>query len=160
MVWDKPGFTALKPGDGKVWVHCCEGELPYDIDTDFSVYPSLAELTQKGIELLDNPNGFFMMIEGGTLDHSGHSNDAAANLRDVLALDKAVQVGLAFAKAHADETLLIVTGDHETGGMAMGWIMPLRLREPVARSDVDDCQRRARGVALYASGRARHRVGQ
>ncbi len=121
MVWDKPGFTALKPGDGKVWVHCCEGELPYDIDTDFSVYPSLAELTQKGIELLDNPNGFFMMIEGGTLDHSGHSNDAAANLRDVLALDKAVQVGLAFAKAHADETLLIVTGDHETGGMAMGF---------------------------------------
>ena len=82
---------------------------------------ALAELTQKGIELLSlDPDGFFMMVEGGRIDWAGHANDAATNLREVLALDDAVKVALDWQKTHP-ELLVVVTGDHETGGMTMGF---------------------------------------
>ena len=61
------------------------------------------------------------MIEGGEIDHCGHSNDAASNLREVLALDDAIRVAMDFYRKHSKETLVIVTGDHETGGMTMGF---------------------------------------
>lgn len=83
--------------------------------------PSPAEIVRKGIELLDNPEGFFFMFEGGRVDYAGHANDAGSNLRDVLALDEAVKVALMFLDQHPDETLVITTGDHETGGMSMGF---------------------------------------
>ena len=75
----------------------------------------------KGIELLQNEKGFFFMFEGGKVDYAGHANDAASNLRDILALDEAVKVALAFQEKHPDETLVLTTGDHETGGMSMGF---------------------------------------
>jgi alkaline phosphatase len=71
--------------------------------------------------MLDGPDGFFIMAEGGRIDWSGHANDAATNLREVLALDDAVKVAFAFQERHPDETLVVVTGDHETGGMSMGF---------------------------------------
>ena len=80
-----------------------------------------ADITEKAIELLDNPAGFFMMVEGGAIDWAGHANEAATNLYEVLALDDAVRKALAFMKKHPDETLIVVTGDHETGGMTMGF---------------------------------------
>jgi alkaline phosphatase len=75
----------------------------------------------KGIEVLDNPNGFFMMAECGKIDWSCHANDAVATINDVMTLDKAVEVAYQFYQKHPDETLIVVTGDHETGGMAMGF---------------------------------------
>jgi alkaline phosphatase len=78
-------------------------------------------MVAKGIEMLDCDKGFFMMAEGGRIDWAGHGNDAATNLRDVLALDEAVKVALAFQERHPDDTLVVVTGDHETGGMSMGF---------------------------------------
>ncbi|MCQ2395176.1 MAG: alkaline phosphatase [Kiritimatiellae bacterium] len=114
-----PQFRALKPG-ARAFYRGADGELQYAIDAD-GTEPTLAELTQKGVELLDNPAGFFMMIEGGKLDHAGHANDAATNLREALSLDAAVRVAAEFQKKHAEETLIVVTGDHETGGMAMGF---------------------------------------
>ena len=118
---DRAAFDALKPGSGKVWYVAAESCLPYAIDAkDWKDTPTLAELTAKGIELLDNPHGFFMMVEGGKIDWAGHANDAATNLRDVLALDEAVRVALDF-KAKNPNTLIVVTGDHETGGMTMGF---------------------------------------
>ena len=71
--------------------------------------------------MLEGENGFFLMVEGGRIDWAGHGNDAATNLRDVLALDAAVNVALGFLDAHPGETLVVVTGDHETGGMSMGF---------------------------------------
>ena len=112
-------WAALKPG-GKSWSVFGSHALPFSIDSDGSL-PSIAEILAKGIEVLDNPDGFFIMCEGGKVDHSGHANDAATNLREVLALDNAVRVALDFQKKHADETLVIVTGDHETGGLSMGF---------------------------------------
>ena len=94
--------------------------MGFAIDADGS-QPELAELVGKGIELLDNEKGFFMMCEGGKVDYAGHANDAAANIKEILALDKAVKVAVAFAEKHPSETLIMVTGDHETGGMSLGF---------------------------------------
>ncbi len=113
-------FAALKPGAGKAFFAACDGHMPHAIDRPASM-PTLAEMTTKGIELLDGPGGFFMMVEGGTLDFSGHANDAATNLREVLALDDAVRVAKEFQDRHREDTLIVTTGDHETGGMAMGF---------------------------------------
>ena len=116
----KDAFFALPKKVGKLIAVAGDGGLPFAIDGQESA-PTLADYTRKGIEVLDNPNGFFFMIEGGEIDHCGHSNDAASNLREVLALDDAVKVALDFYKKHPAETLVIVTGDHETGGMTMGF---------------------------------------
>ena len=82
--------------------------------------PSLAELTAKGVELLDSPGGFFLMVEGGRLDWSCHENDAATTAAEVLDFDEAVAVAMDFYRNHPDETLVIVTADHETGGLGLG----------------------------------------
>ena len=62
-----------------------------------------------------------MMCEGGKIDWACHANDAAASIHDTLALADAVQVAIDFAKDHAEETLILVTGDHETGGLSIGF---------------------------------------
>lgn len=83
---------------------------------------TLAEFTQKGIDLLkDNKKGFFMMVEGGKIDWAAHANDARAAIDDTIAFDDAVGVAVNFAKAHPKETLIVVTGDHECGGMTIGF---------------------------------------
>ena len=96
-----------------------ESAMSYDIDHVDQL--SLADFTRKGIELLDNPNGFFFMVEGGKIDWSCHANDAATTVRDVLAFDNAIKEALDFYAKHPTETLIVVTGDHETGGMSIGF---------------------------------------
>ena len=117
-------FNNLGPGTGKVIVVSPvlqdSGTMPYEIDRKPHEL-SLADFTRKGIELLDNPRGFFMMVEGGKIDWACHANDAATVIRDVLALDEAVKEAIDFAKQHPAETLIVVTGDHETGGMSLGF---------------------------------------
>ena len=118
VIRGRKGFKTQKPGEKVLAV----SDSSYYLDRKFRPdTPTLAEYTAKGIELLDNPNGFFMMIESGLIDYGGHANDAAANMFEVLALDEAVKVALDFAKKNPAETLIIVTGDHETGGMTMGF---------------------------------------
>lgn len=82
---------------------------------------ALADYVRKGIEVLDNDKGFFMMVEGGKIDWACHANDAASSIHDTLALADAVDEALKFAAAHPDETLILVTGDHETGGLTIGF---------------------------------------
>ena len=81
---------------------------------------SLAEFTRQGIRLLDNPAGFFMMVEGGKIDWACHANDAAAAAHDVVAFDAAIAEAVAFYRLHPDETLIVVTADHECGGLSLG----------------------------------------
>jgi len=120
----KDDFNALKPGSGKVIAVSPrlqdDGTMPYDIDRKPDEL-SLADFTKKGIELLDNPKGFFMMIEGGKVDWACHANDAGAVIHDVLAMDAAVRAAIDFAAKHPNETLIVVTGDHETGGLTIGF---------------------------------------
>ena len=81
--------------------------------------PSLAEMTRKAIELLQqNRNGFFLMVEGSQIDWGGHANDLDYVIREVLSFDEAVKVGLDFALKDR-HTLVLVTADHETGGLAI-----------------------------------------
>ena len=92
----------------------------YEIDRTEDMM-SLADYVKKGIEVLENDNGFFMMCEGGKIDWACHANDAASSIHDTMALADAVQVAMDFAAEHPEETLILVTGDHETGGMTIGF---------------------------------------
>ena len=116
-------FRALKPGAGKVWANLHTRQEPrsiaYAIDRPKTAV-GVADMTRKGIELLDNPAGFFFMVEAAKIDYAGHDNDAGASVREVLDLDRAVEVALEFYRKHPRETLIVVTGDHETGGMSLG----------------------------------------
>lgn len=81
--------------------------------------PSLAEMTRKAIEILSkNEEGFFLMVEGGRIDHAAHGNDVVAMIYDTIEFDEAVKVALEFAKKDGD-TLVVVTADHETGGLGL-----------------------------------------
>ena len=93
--------------------------LPYAIDKT-SETNSLAEFTKYGIDFLDNEKGFFMMVESGKIDWACHLNDAKTIVDEIIDFDKAIQEALKFYEKHPDETLIIVTADHETGGMSLG----------------------------------------
>ena len=81
--------------------------------------PTLADMAQKAINILSrDPDGFFLMVEGGQIDWASHANDAVNAIGDTIGFDEAVAVARQFASANPD-TLVIVTADHETGGMAL-----------------------------------------
>ncbi|HEX6961756.1 MAG TPA: alkaline phosphatase [Lacipirellula sp.] len=83
--------------------------------------PTHVEMTAKALELLNaNPNGFFLMIEGGQIDWAGHNNDAGVLLHELLQFDDAVRTAYEWAKGR-DDTLVLVTGDHETGSFAFSY---------------------------------------
>lgn len=96
------------------------GAMPYAIDTKQGDL-QLADFVKKGIDVLDNKNGFFLMTESGKIDWAAHANDAKTVISDVLAFEDAIQVAIDFGKKHPSETLIIVTADHETGGMTIGY---------------------------------------
>ncbi|MGD9569495.1 MAG: alkaline phosphatase [Sedimentibacter sp.] len=123
VVNTKNDILALNNKSGKVYavtpVTQDSGAMPYAIDNKKGDL-TLADFVKKGIDVLDNNKGFFMMTESGKIDWAGHANDAKANISDVLAFEEAVQVAIDFGKKHPKDTLIIVTGDHETGGMTIG----------------------------------------
>ena len=95
--------------------------MAYEIDRTEDMW-SLADYVEKGIEVLsDDEDGFFMMCEGGKIDWACHANDAGSTIHDTVALADAVQVAIDFAAEHPEETLILVTGDHETGGLTIGF---------------------------------------
>lgn len=115
-------LNAVQPGT-KCWAYTeydGDGALNYELDRT-SEEISLAEFTQKGIELLDNDNGFFLMVEGGKVDWACHANDVVSAAHDMIAFDNAVAAAIDFYNQHPDETLIVVTGDHECGGLTLGF---------------------------------------
>jgi alkaline phosphatase len=120
---DEESFRKLKPADEKVLFVNPEltngSAMLYAIDQPEG-YITLAEITQKAIEYLDNENGFFMMIEGGKIDWLCHANDAGAMVHEVIDFAEAVDVAVEFYQQHPEETLIVVTADHETGGLGVG----------------------------------------
>lgn len=98
-----------------------EDALSYAMDASADEW-SLRDYVAKGIEVLgDGDAGFFMMCEGGKIDWACHANDCAAAIHDVMALEDCVAEAVAFCEDHPDETLIVVTGDHETGGLTIGY---------------------------------------
>ena len=99
-----------------------EDSLPYAIDWKEDD-TQLADFTEAGIRYLEarfGKKGFFFMVEGGKVDYAGHANDAATCFQEVNDLAKSVDLALAFLARHPKETLILITADHETGGLMLG----------------------------------------
>ena len=124
VTYTQADAEAVTAADGKVILideHLADSDaMDYEMDRQDGEW-ALADYVKKGIDVLDNDTGFFMMCEGGKIDWACHANDAGATVNDTLALADAVQVAIDFAKQHTDETLILVTGDHETGGLTIGF---------------------------------------
>jgi len=110
----------MKKADGKKILGLFnQSNMLFEIDRKGSTEPSLAEMTTKALEVLSKKEqGFFLMVEGGRIDHAAHHYDIGSVIFDTLAFDEAVKVVYDFQKANSD-TLLIITADHETGGLVV-----------------------------------------
>ena len=125
----KNGYAFISSGDElkklknkKAWGVFNEMNLAPDIDRDElnPSQPSLAEMTEKAIELLSkNEKGFFLMVEGSQVDYAGHDNDPVYMVTEFLAFDDAVGVAVRYAKTD-DDTLVVIFPDHDTGGLSIG----------------------------------------
>ena len=105
---------------GKVWGMFADSALAFDFDRDTQKEPSLAEMTQKAIEILSqDEDGFFLMVESSKTDWAAHANDPIGLISDFLAFDQAVGVALAFAKQNGD-TVVIAATDHGNSGISIG----------------------------------------
>jgi alkaline phosphatase len=113
-VYDKSGLEAIDADStNKVLGLFNESHMHYsaDIDNDIAGEPSLTEMTEKAIDVLDNNNtGFFLMVEAGRVDHAHHAGNAAGALADTIELSNAVRA--AVENTNPEETLIIVTADH------------------------------------------------
>lgn len=95
-------------------------QIGYTIDSIAGAL-TLPEITAAGLaQLYDPQRGFFFMVEGGNIDWAAHANDGGAVIKEVLNFQQAIDVAYQFYLAHPDETLIVVTADHDTGGMALG----------------------------------------
>lgn len=118
--------NAMTPVAGRKVLLNPEGSAPwnisYTIDSVSGVLslPLIAESCLAHLQAT-SPDRFFVMIEGGNIDHALHANDGGAAVKEILNFNDALAVAFDFYKAHPDETLIIVTADHDTGGMALGW---------------------------------------
>lgn len=101
------------------------GALPYEYDyfsrrnDGFDTLPHLSEMTTAALEVLErNPEGFFMMVEGGIIDWAGHDNKIERNIYETIEFANAVEAALEWAQGR-DDVLIVVTSDHETGGLTV-----------------------------------------
>jgi alkaline phosphatase len=95
--------------------------IPYAIDRRAEDL-TLKQITEAAIDVLmrDNRKGFFLMLEGGRIDWGAHGNDAATVVRETIDMDEAIEVAYEFYKKHPKETLIVITADHDTGGVTAG----------------------------------------
>lgn len=104
----------------KLWSLFGSRDMPFDLDRDPQMTPSLEEMTSKAIETLSkNKKGFFMMVEGSKIDWAAHANDAVGMMTDFLAFDRACKVALDFARKDGNTAVLILP-DHGNSGISIG----------------------------------------
>mgnify|MGYP003747864331 FL=1 len=107
-------------GKGKVWALFGEKALPYDLDRNPERIPSLAEMTEKALEVLSqDEDGFFLMVEGSQVDWAAHANDPVGIITEFLAFDETVGKVMDFARSNG-ETAVIVLADHGNSGFTIG----------------------------------------
>lgn len=136
-VSDRAGFDGLKGGnnvDLPTLGLFASNDIPFEVDRRNmnDIYPSLSEMTKAALTALDkatkdSDKGFFVMIEASRIDHAGHFNDPAAQVREVLEYDKAFKAVLDFLEESETAGVLVATSDHETGGLATALRMHLSL---------------------------------
>ena len=125
LVFDRFALERVKSGrvlglfaDSEMNDALCERA---EINSHGRIQPTLVEITDKALELLSaNSDGFFLMVEGGQIDWAGHNNDAGTLLHELLRFDAAVRRVLEWA-ADRDDTLVLVTADHETGSFGFSY---------------------------------------
>lgn len=106
--------------DNPVWALFGDRAMPYDIDRNPEKFPSLAEMTQKAIDILSKKeNGFFLMVEGSQVDWAAHGNDPVGIITEYLAFDEAVGRAIDFAKKDG-ETAVVILSDHGNSGFSIG----------------------------------------
>jgi len=95
--------------------------VPYGLDQTKDDL-TLEQMVRAGINYLTSKqnDGFFFAIEGGLIDWACHRNDIGNVINEVLDMDKAVKVAYEFYQQHPDETIIVISADHETGGLVMG----------------------------------------
>jgi alkaline phosphatase len=95
--------------------------IGYTIDSlkDVLTLPLITETCLKHLQKV-SPDRFFMMIEGGNIDHALHANDGGAAIKEIINFNEAIKIAYDFYLEHPDETLIVITADHDTGGMALG----------------------------------------
>lgn len=107
----------------KLWGSFADADLKYDFDRQSdndNVQPSLAEMTNKAIEVLNkDEDGFFLMVEGSKVDWAAHANNTVGIVSDILSFDEAVKAAIEFAKADGN-TVVVVTTDHGNSGITIG----------------------------------------
>ena len=97
-----------------------DSAMPYTIDQEEGDQ-TLNDMVKKGIEVMeDDPEGFFMMAEAGKIDWAEHVNDGVSTMNEIYALQESVQTAIDFYNEHPEDTLIIVTADHATGGFTIG----------------------------------------
>ena len=117
-VTTKEGLEGSK--GNKLWGLFEDKSFPYEIDRDKTTKPSLAEMTDKALEVLStNDKGFFLMVEGSEVDWAAHANDPVALIHEIKAFDDAVKVAKDFADEKGD-TVILIAADHGTGGITFG----------------------------------------
>lgn len=142
VVYDKKGLQSLNAKDGKALGLFGNSHVDYVLDRDETV-PSLADMTQKAIDILSqNEKGFTMMIEGGRIDHAGHANDLPSVVQEALDFDAAVKVAMDFAKKDGN-TSVVITADHETGGLSLS-------RDGVYEINVDAWNKEKQSSEVFA----------
>ncbi len=113
-------FKALLPTDSLVFGLFANDYLPNNLDRIPTEVPSLAEMTRKAIKILsENPNGFFLMVEGSKIDWSAHTNDPIGTITEFLAFDEAVKEAISFANRDGN-TAVVIAPDHGCGGITFG----------------------------------------
>ncbi|RDE11000.1 MAG: hypothetical protein C4K49_12340 [Candidatus Thorarchaeota archaeon] len=116
LVTNRSGLMSVT--DGKVLGLFADGHVGYEQYRDCISTPSLAEMTEKAIDVLSmDPEGFFLMVEGGMIDQGAHANSRTDVALETIAFDRAVKTALnyVYTDSHA---MLIVVADHETGGLS------------------------------------------
>ena len=121
-----------------------QGHMSYELDRDPAKEPSLAQMTSKAIDILSkNPNGYFLMVEGGRIDHALHGTNAKRALADTISFDDAIKAAL--GKVDLTNTLVVVTADHDhtlafngyshLGNDILGKTTDVKTKKPVLAAD-------------------------
>lgn len=118
-----------------------ENVLPYKNDIEESDL-TLAQVVEAAVKFLENDKGFFIMAEGGKIDWAAHSNDLANTIFETLDFDAAIEVAYKFYQLHPDETLIVVTADHETGGISLGSSKGYKVDLTIVKEILDDIEDR------------------
>lgn len=140
----------LANAEGKVLGLFAKSHLPFVLDREEE--PSLSEMFVRALKLVSgDPDGFFLMAEGGRIDHGGHMNDAPSIVQELIEFDRVVAFAVEYAQKRGD-TLVVVTADHATGGVTVTEKMMSRRghfdRVTASVSRIESLWEKGKGAAL------------